>query len=79
MSMHEITIVVSTEYLDRFDAILRASEALGLQVSSQLPGVGVIIGRIDDATVPELERLDGVAAVEMSRSYNLPPPEGDIQ
>ncbi len=75
----EITIAIGNRYLSKFDAIVSSCEAVGLQVSQKLTQLGLIIGRIKADKIAELQQIEGITAVEQSRSYQLPPPESDLQ
>jgi len=79
MNRQSVTIAVNNQHLTRFDEIVAASEKLGLQVSQRLPGIGVIIGEIDENQLAALRKLEGIAGVEPAHSFNLPPPQSDIQ
>ena len=74
-----VTISVADDYLDQFDAVVKRSEAAGLQVEQQLETLGIISGLIDPEKVADLYRAAGVSDVEESREYQLPPPDSPIQ
>jgi hypothetical protein len=75
----KVSIVVAEDYESRFPEVLEAAQLAGLEVEEQLPTIGVITGTIDESKRSMLERVQGVAAVESPRTYQLPPPESDIQ
>jgi hypothetical protein len=74
-----VNIVVDDAHLAAFSDVVNRLRAVGLVVESQLAETGVITGRIDAAGVPELEQVQGVQRVEVSRRIELPPPESGLQ
>jgi hypothetical protein len=75
----KVNIVVADDYENRFPEVVEAAQQAGLDVEEQLPTIGLITGTIDESKRSMLERVQGVAAVEAPRTYQLPPPESDIQ
>jgi hypothetical protein len=51
----------------------------GLRVREVLQVIGTVTGSIERSKITELSAIDGVAGVEASREYQLPPPESDTQ
>ncbi len=79
MAAEEVNVSVADDQLARFPDVVRRMEKAGLKVQQQLEAAGVVSGSIDSANLSDLERVEGVAAVEPSRSFQLPPPESDLQ
>ena len=75
----KVNIVVADDYENRFPEVVEAAQQAGLDVEEQLPTIGLITGTIDESKRSMLERVQGVAAVEAPRTYQLSPPESDIQ
>lgn len=74
-----VTVAVAGQYLDRFDQVVKGCEAVGLRVSERLASLGIITGQIEVRQIARLKAVEGVAAVEESQPYQLPPPESDVQ
>jgi hypothetical protein len=74
-----VTVLVSPSYLDRFDDVVERVQAAGLQVEDVLRTTGVIAGAIESDRIDALRSVDGVAAVEIQRTIQLPPPASRIQ
>ena len=74
-----VTISIRDDYTDRFDEVVAAATAAGLEIEESLDLIGVVCGSIAAARVPDLDRVPGVAFVERSRTYQLPPPVSDLQ
>jgi len=75
----EVTIAIATHDLPRFDQVVEECEAVGLRVSNKLATLGVITGHIESQAINKLREVAGVAAVEESRPYQLPPPDSEVQ
>lgn len=75
----EVTISVDDDHVGTLDAVAERLRAVGLSVDELLAEIGIITGRIAESRAGDLETVEGVAHVERSRSYQLPPPESDIQ
>ena len=74
-----VNVVVADDYQDRFSEVVDAARQAGLDVEEQLTTIGLITGAIDESKRSALERVHGIAAVEERRTYQLPPPESDVQ
>ena len=61
------------------DEVARRLRAVGLAVDELLAEIGIITGRIAESRASDLQTVEGVSHVERSRSYELPPPESEIQ
>jgi hypothetical protein len=79
--MAQIEVIVSVEEgrLDDFSKIVKAMRGAGLRVEEEMAAVGVVAGSVESKALPKLRRVDGVAQVEQSRSYDLAPPHSDVQ
>jgi len=51
----------------------RALEAAGLTVETDIPEIGVIVGKADKGKIESLRRLDGVLEVTEEDDIQLPP------
>ncbi len=79
MANQKVNISIAEDYLDHFSEVVLRCEKAGLQIEQQLEQVGVVTGSIDSTKLADLEQVEGVAAVEAARSFQLPPPDSDIQ
>ena len=75
----KVSVVVADDYRDRVSEVVEAARQAGLDVEEQLATIGLITGAIDESKRPLLERVRGVSAVEVRRTFQLPPPESDVQ
>jgi hypothetical protein len=79
MHIEQVNISVADDYLEKFSEVVQRIEQAGLTVEQQLEMVGVITGSIDSDKIANLDKIEGIAAVERSRSYQLPPADSPIQ
>ena len=79
MPTEQVSISVADTFLDRFADVVKRIEQAGLTVDQQLDMIGVITGSIDSDDIDKLDQVEGVAAVERSGGFQLPPPEDPIQ
>lgn len=82
--MHEhdradIVVSVDEDHLADVGAVAERLQRAGLTVDETLADIGVITGSVDPARTAELEAVEGVAHVERSREFQLPPPDSDVQ
>ncbi len=79
MSVQEVIIMLAPDYKSRLPEVVQRLQALGLNVEQQLELTGVITGSIDPDRRSDLERVEGVAHVEVSHVVQLPPPDHELQ
>jgi hypothetical protein len=75
----EVTVSVDDEHATDVQGVAERLRAVGLSIEELFEELGVIVGRIDASQADRLRDVEGVASVERSRSYQLPPPESEIQ
>jgi hypothetical protein len=71
-------IVVAIDLERSPDVVERLRDA-GMDVTQALPATGVVTGSAPASRIADIQRLDGVTAVEASRSFNLPSPDSPVQ
>ena len=79
MAVENVNVSVTDDYLDRFSEVVQRAKRAGLQVEQQLEAVGVVSGTIDSEKLGDLDRVEGVAAVERSREVRIAPPDSKVQ
>lgn len=75
----EVTVSIAQSYLDKFVQVTHACTKAGLRITQKMEVIGILIGTIDPAKIHALERVEGVAAVEGIRSYQIAPPSSKVQ
>jgi hypothetical protein len=66
-----VAIAVAEGALHRIDAVVAAACALGLEHTSTLSGIGVLIGSVEVASLPKLRALSDVESIELERGTRL--------
>jgi hypothetical protein len=74
-----LTVSVDDEHLDRLENVADRLREAGMQVDRALPAIGTITGAVAASKLAALRAIEGVADVEESREYQLPPPDSPIQ
>jgi hypothetical protein len=74
-----ITVTVTDGQQPNIDELADRLRAVGMQVDQVLPAVGVITGSVTSAQRRSIEQVAGVAAVEDETTFQIAPPDSDIQ
>jgi hypothetical protein len=74
-----VNVSVADTYLRRFARVVQRARRIGMSITQQLPSLGIFSGDISSELIPQLERVEGVSAVERTRTYRLPPDESKVQ
>jgi hypothetical protein len=75
----EVSVSVDDSHIGKIDVVKSGLESVGLDVDRVHGAIGVITGKVDAAAVKKLHRVAGVSAVEESQSYQIAPPDADVQ
>jgi hypothetical protein len=78
MAIEHVNVSVADDYLDRFAMVVQECQQAGLKVEQQLAQLGIVSGSIDATQLADLKQVEGVAAVERSRTYQIAPPDSEI-
>jgi len=79
MTKVNLTVSIKDEHIPRFTELVDRIKKTGFEVDQELQSLGVVTGRIESEKIDDLKKLNEVAQVEESRSYQIPPPESDVQ
>ena len=79
MSTINLSILIDDRYRDRILEVVSILQANGMKVQHFMEQIGVITGSIDSTQVEGISNIEGVASVEFAQTYQLEPPESDIQ
>jgi hypothetical protein len=74
-----ITVTVADDHASRIHDVADRLRAAGMRVDQVLGAAGVITGSVPGPRRPAIEALPGVAAVEDERSFQIAPPDADVQ
>jgi hypothetical protein len=75
MAEEQVVISVADDQVADIDSVVEALRHAGLRVSEVLDSVGVVTGTVDGDVLGSLSTVPGVAEVERSRVFQLPPDE----
>ena len=79
MPVVKVSIAIDDAHLEQIWEISQNLQAVGLHIDQTLQTLGIISGSIDSSQVDRLYQIEGVQHIEPDHSYQLPPPNSDIQ
>ena len=74
-----VVVSVAADSTSRIHELASELSAQGLIVERVLESLGTITGRIQPARIVEMEKVEGVSAVERELTIQLPPPDSPVQ
>lgn len=74
-----VTVTIDDDQLSRIDDLADQLRAAGMRVDQVHGAVGVITGEVTEAQRATISRIPGVASIEDQNTFQLPPPDSDIQ
>ena len=74
-----VTVIVAESHAGAIDELAARLRQAGMDVEQVLGALGVITGSIDDVQLAAIEALPGIAAVEPQASFQIPPPDAELQ
>jgi hypothetical protein len=75
----QVTVTVADSHAGDLAELVARLALAGLEVEQVLAAVGVITGSVEESQLAAIAALPGVAAVEEQTSFQLPPPDADVQ
>ncbi len=72
-------MTVADDQLANIDELVDRLRAAGMQVDQVLPTVGVITGSVTESQRTSIENVPGVAAAEGETTFQIAPPDADVQ
>lgn len=79
MSQIKISVSVNDESLSEIERISQNLQSFGMNIEQALPSIGIINGSIEPNLFDSLYQIKGVKQVEPQETYQLAPPNSDIQ
>lgn len=79
MGEEQVIVSIADDQVDDMSTVVEALRDAGLTVTEVLDAAGVVTGTVDREALLSLSTVPGVADVERSRVYQLPPPDSPIQ
>ena len=78
-SRQTVRISVDDAHLDRVSDVVKKLKDSGVDVDGVMEKLGTVTGSVDATKLKSLSSIPGVAHVEKSSTYQLPPPDSDVQ
>lgn len=75
----EIMVLIAESHQGRLRDMEKLLRQAGMSRIQCLESIGALTGQIDIQTKEKLSEIPGVAAVEESQAFQLPPPDAEIQ
>jgi hypothetical protein len=75
----KVTITIADDHLAQTGTIAEQLRATGMNVEQVLEAVGMVTGWVAAEQQPSIEALAGVAAVEEETTFQLAPPDSEVQ
>ena len=75
----KVSVSVDDAHVNQILKVAEGLQSVGMDVEQTLPSVGVISGSIASDQVNRLYQIEGVQHIETERSYQLAPPDSDVQ
>lgn len=79
MSQVQVSVSVDDAHLDQIQQVSQQLQSSGMNVEQTLSSIGVINGSIQSDKLNSLYQIEGVENVEPQQSYQLAPPDSDLQ
>ncbi|PSB03375.1 ketohydroxyglutarate aldolase [Merismopedia glauca] len=79
MSQIKISVSVDEAHLPQIQEVSQHLQSSGMKVDQTLSSIGIISGSIPEDRLNSLRQIDGVQNVETQQSYQLAPPNSNIQ
>jgi len=74
-----VTVSIADDHQDQFPQIVDELRRAGLTVEKELGEIGVVTGSVAPKDIATIEQVEGVAFVEPEASFQIAPPESDLQ
>lgn len=72
-------VSVDDDHSGDLPAVVERLRAAGMEVDQALDSIGTVTGSVDAGRAPAVAEVKGVAGVETSREFRLPPPDAPVQ
>ena len=80
MAKIDITVSVDDAHLSEVSAIAQRLKKAGMKIDEQMEPIGVFVGSIEKlGRRDDLSKIEGVAHVRRSETFQIAPPESPIQ
>jgi hypothetical protein len=74
-----IPVRIALEEGQDIKSIVNQLRSAGLKIEQVMDQVGAISGSVDSNALQKIRKIKGVASVEESTSFQIPPPDSEVQ
>jgi hypothetical protein len=74
-----ITVTAQDDQLEQIDDLANRLRQAGMEVEQVHAPLGVITGSVTSSNRASVEQVPGVMAIEDETSFQIPPPDADVQ
>ena len=75
----KVTVTLDDDHLTHPNRVVTRLRAAGMTVEQVLDNIGIITGTVASERKAALHKVRGVATVESDHSFELAPPDADVQ
>jgi hypothetical protein len=79
MSKVNVSVLVRDDSLHRIRDVVKQVKSKGMRVERVLENSGILTGSVDSDDLVRLNKVKGVSGVEKERSFQIAPPDSDVQ
>lgn len=77
--MNKVNVSVADDHMKNFSEVVARCRKAGMKIEHEMKAIGVISGSIDAESLDKLSRVNGVSHVEQEASFQIAPPDSDVQ
>jgi hypothetical protein len=77
--MTHVSVTVGDDLKDSLDGVVESLRARGMQVGQVLASLGIITGEAPADALGALRGVEGVRSVDEEMTYQVAPPDADVQ
>jgi hypothetical protein len=74
-----VTVTVADSHVAGMEDLVERLRQAGMEVDAVLAAIGIVTGSVPATRMPAIRALPGVAAVEEQTTFQIPPPDADVQ
>lgn len=79
MDKVKVTISIDDAHIDQIDQVTEQLKTAGLEVEQTLSTLGIVTGAVETEKMSSLSEVTGVDSVEVDQSFQLAPPDSEVQ
>ena len=76
--MVEVVVSIDDQHLQAMSSVTDRLREAGMEIDESMEAIGTVAGRIPSEQLEEVGHIDGVAHVERTGTFQVPPPDSDV-